>query len=455
MLADARARVDVLQVEPHDPEADAAALARLALWATRYTPAVSPFDAGSGADGFFLDITGAAHLFGGEAALMEDLSRRLRRFGLPARLAAAGTAGAAWALAHYQAGPPPLLAAGEEAAALAPLPIEALRLQPATRTTLRRVGLKRIGLLLEAPRAPVAARFERELLLRLDQALGRAAEPLPLIAPPPRYHSQRYLMEPIFAQEAVVAVAARLMDNLVPVLQRDGVGARSLQLALYRVDGLCETVDLGLTLPSRDAAHVARLLDLRLEKLAGTIDAGFGFEAVGLAVTLAEPIADRQEAFTAGDAAPGAEPVAALLDSLRQRLGPDSVRQLEPVASHIPERAERLRPAGSAAPHWPAPDDGLPRPLLLLAQPEMAEVTALVPEGPPRRFHWRGMAHGVAEAQGPERIAGEWWRHPTMPPTRDYYLVEDEAGRRYWLFREGLYGRETAAPRWFVHGLFG
>lgn len=457
MLADARAKTERLQVEAAEPEADAAALRRLALWATRYTPSVSPFGQSEGEDGFFLDIAGAAHLFGGEEALLADLARRLRQFGIPASLAAAGTAGAAWALSHYHGGRRPLaLAAGREAEALAPLPVEALRLAPATCTTLRRLGFKQVGALIDTPRAPFAARFEADLLRRLDQALGRQAEPLPLIAPPPVYHSQRYLLEPVFAQEAIVAVATRLMQNLVPVLTRDGVAARSLELQLYRVDGIVETVDLGLTLPTRDVAHVARLLDLKLERMAGTIDRGFGFEALGLAVTVAERFDQRQAELAGPESrADAAERTAILVDSLRQRLGPASVERIEPVASHIPERSEAVRPAVGEPSAWPAPDEGRPRPALMLAEPEMAEVTALVPEGPPRRFRWRGLMHGVAGAQGPERIAAEWWRQPSGPePTRDYYLVEDEAGRRYWLFREGLYDRETASPRWFVHGLF-
>src|SRR5437870_723111 len=210
-LADARAKAEMLQVHVADPVADAAALQRLALWATRYTPAVSPWSEENGADGFFLDVAGAAHLFGGEELLLADLFHRLNRFGLPARLAIADTPGTAWALSRCHAARSVILPSGQEAKALAPLPIEALRLSPEIRTTLRRLGFKRVGALIDKPRAPFAARFERELLKRLDQALGRMNEPLVTIAPAPVYHSLRYLLEPIFAQAAVVAVATRLM----------------------------------------------------------------------------------------------------------------------------------------------------------------------------------------------------------------------------------------------------
>jgi protein ImuB len=454
-VSDARARVGSLQVSAADPAADAAALLRLALWATRYTPAVSPWGVENGADGIFLDVTGAAHLFGGEEALLADLAHRLGRFGLPARLAVAATPGAAWALSRFHPSPASVLQSGQEAAALAPLPIEALRLSPDTCTTLRRLGFKRAGMLMDRPRAPFAARFDAELLRRLDQALGRVPEPLVLTAPPPIYRSLRQLLEPIDTQEAIVAVAAHLMEDLVPALVRDGVGARTLRLALYRIDGEVATIDVGLTQPTRSPALFARLVDLKLERVVATIDAGFGFEALALAVTVPERVAAKQaELASASGDADRAERCAALIDSLRQRLGSRSVRRLEPVASHLPERAEAPCAAISQAPSWPAPDGTRLRPPLVLPRAEPADVMALVPEGPPRRFRWRGVMRTVAHAQGPERIAGEWWRHRKAQPTRDYYLVEDDAGRRFWLFREGLYGRETASPCWFVHGLF-
>ena len=458
-LADARVKAENLQVRAADPAADDAALRRLALWATRYTPAVAPWNEKSGADGLFLDIAGAAHLFGGEDKLITDLEDRLLRLGLPARLAVAETAGAAWALARFR--PATILLVGEERAALAPLPIEALRLSPETRGTLRRLGFRRLETLIDAPRAPFAARFERELLLRIDQALGRAGEPLAFITPPPVYHSLRYLLEPAGAQDAVVAIAKRLMQDIVHALTRDGVGARTLRLSLYRVDGEVGSVDIGLTQPTRSVALVARLIELRLERSSETsaemLHAGFGFEAIGLAVTVVERIEPGQDELIDGFNEAGTdermdERCAALVDVLAQRLGPRCVRRLAPAESHLPERAETLMP-GDQQGSWPAPD-ARPRPLLMFAPAEPAEVMAQVPEGPPLRFRWRGVLHGVARAQGPERIAAEWWRSGSSAPSRDYYLVEDESGRRLWLYREGLYARETTTPRWFVHGLF-
>ncbi len=484
-LADARAKAGFLQVRPVDTAADDDALRRLTLWATRYTPTASPYGEENGADGFFLDIEGAAHLFGGEKSLLADLSTRLEKnFALPARLAVADTPGAAWALSRFHNARHCILPSGAEAEALAPLPIAALRLAPDICATLRRLGLKTVGALLDKPRAPFAARFSAAFLRRLDQALGRADEPLVPVVPPPVYHALRYLPEPIVTQEAVVALASRLMGTLAHVLTRDDVGARVLKLSLYGVDGAVKTIDIALTLPTRSVAHVARMIALKLDAAAAIDDAGCGFEAIGLAVIRAAPMPARQGELSSmsssmsgnGDGGDRAERCAALIDTLRQRLGPASVRRFEPVESHMPERAEVLAPVTgeeatppeskiAAGEPFPPLASHAARPLLLLPHAEPAEVTALVPDGPPRRFCWRGVTHDVAGAQGPERIGAEWWRMPhrgahageserQLAFTRDYYLVEDLGGHRFWLFREGIYGRETANARWFVHGLF-
>ncbi|MET0567592.1 MAG: DNA polymerase Y family protein [Hyphomicrobiaceae bacterium] len=453
-ISDARAKIgEDLQVRPAAPDADSHALRRLALWATRYTPTISVWGEESGADGFYLEITGAAHLAGGEDALLADLYARLKTFDLRARLAIADTAGMAWALSHCHRSATVALPSGQEAEAFAGFPIEALRLTPDTRTTLRRLGFKRVGALLDKERAPFAARFPAELLQRLDQALGRIPEPLPLITPAPVYHVMRQLLEPIATQEAIVAAARQLMEDLVPALVGGGVGARALQLALYRVDGVVATIDIGLTAPTRHPEHVARFISLKLDRIVEEVDAGFGFEALGLAVQIAERMEPKQAQLAAtARGADSAERCATLVDGLRQRLGVRSVRRLVPVESHLPERSEAPRTPVQKAPAWPAADEERPRPLLLLPRPEEIEVTALVPEGPPRRFRWRGVMHGVARAQGPERIADEWWR--SKAATRDYYLVEDSASRHFWIYRAGLYGRETPSPRWFMHGLF-
>jgi protein ImuB len=455
-LGDARAKAGgLLEVHPLEPERDAEALRRLTMWATRYTPTVSLWGPENGSDGFFLDITGCAHLFGGEAALLDDLIARLRKFHLTARCAIAGTPGAAWALSHHSPSLPLCLADGKEKEALRPLPVRALRLSPDTHATLRRLGFKHIGMLLDAPRAPFAARFEKELLLRLDQALGVKPEALHYISPSPVYHVQRSFLDPIFAQEIIIATVRQLVERLNPSLMRDGVGIRTLRLTLHRVDGNVQHLDIGLAAPTRDPAHIARLLALKLDGLAQGLEAGFGFDCIGLSITIPEKISAQQgDLASPQDEGPTAEKRALLIDALRQRLGAESVRQLRPVESHIPERAELSLKANDTKAAWPQPDEDRQRPVFLLPEAEKAEVTALIPDGSPRQFRWRGRIHSVTSAQGPERIADEWWRSDASDLTRDYYCLENESGQRFWLYREGLYGRETVNPSWFVHGFF-
>ncbi|MDX2201722.1 MAG: DNA polymerase Y family protein [Hyphomicrobiaceae bacterium] len=463
LLSNARAKVLDLQVREADPAADAAALARLAVWALRYTPTVAVYDAGSGADGLFLEITGAAHLFGGEERMLADIRRRLTAFGLAPRLGIADTAGAAWAVSHHAADGS-IVPPKAEAEALNGLPLAALRLPPEALSLLKRLGLRRIGEIANEARAPFAARFEADLLLRLDQAFARRPEPLAAVEPPPAYRAHAAFAEPIFSSEHVLVAAERLLEEVGGQMLGHGTGARLVRLLLFPVaarqqasDGIV-SLDIGLAAPSRDAAHIARLLALRLERLGeGALETELGFEAAALHVRVAEPLAETQGALRLAARQHDPHAVTGLVDRLRQRLGPAAVRALIPHHSHLPERAQRpVTPAPGLAEEatqaWGADMPVGPRPPLLLARPEAAEVLALIPDGPPRQFRWRGVLYQVAEAQGPERITPEWWRR-TGEAARDYYLVEDGAGRRFWIYRAGLYGAEET-PAWFIHGVF-
>ncbi|HET6925744.1 MAG TPA: DNA polymerase Y family protein [Hyphomicrobiaceae bacterium] len=499
LLSNARSKVPNLQVRDADPVADSDALRRLALWCLRYTPKVAPWDEASGADGLFLDIEGCAHLFGGEERLLADLAARLKAFRLVARMAIADTAGTAWAVARHSEQTGTIVASGEEMHTLHTLPLAALRLGEDSQRLMHRLGLRRIGEILHQPRAPFAARFQAELLRRLDQALGHAPEPLMPVVEPPVYRAQACFTEPIMTQEHVLQAATHLLGVLGRDLERDAVGIRLLRLLLFRVDGEVQSIELGLAAPSRDAQHIAQLIDLRLYRLGNELEADFGFEAAAVHVRNAESLAERQASLGLHEDGASPEELARLIDRLQQRLGRHAVRHLHPHQSHTPERAVRVRPASPsdrllsgpsshkttksiqaeskhrtgrgkgkrqilAPAHGTAPHPGLrpeeawtetiaaPRPLLLLERPEPADVLAVVPDGPPRHFRWRGVLHQIAQAQGPERIAPEWWRH-TAEGTRDYYLVEDAQGRRFWLYREGLYG-QGATPQWFVHGMF-
>ena len=499
LLSNARSKVRDLQTRDADPAADAAALRRLALWCLRYTPIAATWDEAAGADGLFLDITGCAHLLGGEERLLADLAARLRAFGLVPRLGLAGTAGAAWAVAHYGEEGGAIVAPGGEKAILQALPLAALRLGEDARLLMRRLGLRRIGEVMRQPRAPFAARFHADLLLRLDQALGHAPEPLVPVIEPPVYRAQATFVEPIMSQEHVLEAATRLLETLVRDLERAAVGARLLRLLLFRVDGEMLSLDLGLAAPSRDARHIAQLIGLRLHRLGSELEADFGFEAAAVHVLVAESLAERQDRLGlvpearyqlvpearyqhvpeardrqvpevrhrhVPEARVPPEELARLIDRLQQRLGRGAVRQLHPRQTHVPERAVQPRPASSSPRSSPREEEqtlapaqawrepSAPRPLLMLEHPETAEVLAVVPDGPPRHFRWRGVLHQVAEAQGPERIAPEWWRR-TAERTRDYYIVEDVEGRRFWLYRDGLYGESGGpTPQWFVHGVF-
>ena len=453
-LAQARAMHPALDVVPEDAGADAGLLESIADWCLRYTPLV----ACDAPDGLLLDITGCTHLYNGEHALVADLAGRIERAGFAYRLAIAGTIGAAWAAAHY--GKPESYASGEERAVLAPLPLGALRLPPATVAALARVGLKRIGDILPLPRAPLTARFGSDLMRQLDRALGAEHEPLSPRLPVAPYVTEERFAEPIGREEDVLGTIEKLAVRLAFVLERRGDGARRLELALFRTDGEVRRIAAGTSRPLRNPHDIRTLFSERLAALADALDPGFGFDMARLSVMVAEPAPPEQIGM--GGAEDAIE-IGRLADRLSARLGAQRVRRLIALDSHIPELAAATVPVQAAA-----KDDGWaafcrhrteaelpPRPLRLLMRPEPIEAVAEVPDGPPLRFKWRRAFHDVIAAEGPERIEGAWWSEHGGP-ARDYFRVEDKAGLRFWLFRAGLY-RDFApgsAPNWFLHGTY-
>ncbi len=448
-VTEARAICPDLDVVPADPAADARLLEALADWADRYTPLVGC----DRPDGLFLDISGCAHLFGGERALLSDCLARLFHLGFEAYGAIAPNPALAWALARHQPG---RIAGPAEIETLMPgLPVAALRLPHQVSAALVRLGLRRVGDLVEAPRAPLTRRFGRELLNRIDRMKGRESEPISPRRPVADIMTERRLAEPVSEIDAIEDLVGRLAIGLKETLARRGAGLRRAELRLYRVDGAVRRIEVGTARPLRDPARVVRLFSERLAAIGEDVDAGCGFELIRLSVPVSEPLADTQDDFeAAGGDAPGFHDLA---DRLAARLGPSRVLLPLPVDSHLPERAlDHISVSADrkATPAPLAPATAAPRPLRLFARPEPVTAIAAVPEGPPVIFRWRNARHRVNRAEGPERIAAEWWRDGEEAPTRDYYRVEDEAGRRYWLFREGLYERETGTPRWFLHGLF-
>ncbi|WP_246665987.1 DNA polymerase Y family protein [Aquamicrobium sp. LC103] len=472
-LADARAMYPGAEIVEADPQADRRLLEGLADWCDRYTPLVAI----DGADGLFLDISGCAHLFGGERALLEDAGRRFLQQGFDVRAGLASTPGAAWAAAHFlapvpeelerafgQGRPgeicPSILDEGREAEALAPLPLSALRLDPAVRAGLESVGLRTVGALLSAPRAPLARRFGAMLLVRLDQALGRVEEAVSPRLPVAPLSVERHLAEPVILMEDIERLVVLLTASLKPDLERRGEGARTLELLLFRVDGAVRRIAVGASRPLREPALVQRLFHERLAALENGLDADCGFELVRLSAALLAPF-EMAQADLHGDADDGGDTLALLADRIRARLGDDALLAPVPAQSHIPERAVANLPfakqptRGKAVPAAAVAEAAPERPIRLFASPEPVEVMAVeVPEGPPLRFRWRRVLHQVARSEGPERIAPEWWHDRADAPTRDYFRVEDEQGRRYWLYRQGLYGASKEMPRWFMHGIF-
>lgn len=445
-LAKAHALVPDLMTMNAAPAADAAALTRLALWALRH---YAPIVAADPPDGLVIDATGTDRLHGGEARLLSGLVNRLSASGIAARAAIAGTLGVAHAAARFLADPVRVVPPGDEARAVADLPVAALRIAPGTAAGLRVLGFNSIGALRAVPRAPLVLRFGTGLGLRLDQLDGLVAEPVEPVRDPALVTVRRAFGEPIGAAETIARYTGLLVHDLCRGLERRGLGARRLDLLFYRVDSGLQAIRVGTALPVRDEKRLTRLLCDRIE----TVDPGFGIEAMELAATFAEPFRPGQAAsLLPGEAEAD---IAGLVDVIANRIGARRLYRLAPVESDVPERSvRRLAPL--------APDDGAgwpgrwPRPARLLARPEAITVTALLPDHPPAAFTWRGVRRVVKRADGPERVFGEWWkRDAERAAVRDYFAVEDEAGERFWVFRSG--GEEAAANgegRWFLHGVF-
>ncbi len=455
-LGDARALIPTLEAIPADATADHAALAAVAAWCDRYTPLVALAGDGNGdGHGVMLDITGAAHLFGGEQALLHDIRDRLTAQGFTVRTGLADTIGAAHALARF--GDAPRADPGDTTPLMA-LPLQALRIDATTVEGLRRVGFRTIGCIAGLPRAPLGRRFGADLMTRLDQALGRAAEVMTPSRPPADLTAEKPFFDPITHQDDIARAITLLSQALVPMLEDRGLGAREIELRLFRVDGVVEALTVAAANPLRNAPRIAALFAERIAGLARDIDAGFGFDLVKLAVLRAEPFDGAQHDLV--DRRAPQDSFDALADRLAARLGPERIRAFAAADTHIPERAtgtlplSRTRPGTPAAsPAGAAPAPPLTRPLYLLARPEPVETLAEVPDGPPIRFRWRKVPYAVTRSEGPERIACEWWRDGRGNATRDYFRVEGSDGHRFWMFRQGLYDRDARLPRWYMHGL--
>jgi protein ImuB len=487
-LADARALVPDLVTTAVEPQADRRLIETLANWCDRYTPwvAIDPLGSaiaeegmeacsagGFGGDaGLLLDVSGCGHLFGkdeaGERALLADLVERLAKHDFTCRAAMANTAGAAWALARYAERQADLFCPHNgQRAALATLPVDGLRLDTPILETFLKLGLRRIGDLYPLPRAPLARRFGDLPLTRLDQALGALDEPIEPRRPPPAFRTRLAFVEPIGRPEDIAAATSRLLAALCKQFEQASVGARKLEIALYRVDGSVDRTSIGTSRPNRDNPKLMKLFE---EKL-GELDPGFGVELMILAAPEVESWTGAQDGLPETDALAqplGEDGTIDLGDRLALRLGQENVVRLAPRDSHLPERVQTTAPLSSPVPEgaWArlAAMKGA-RPTRLLQRPEPVDVLALLPDDPPRQFQWRRHAYKVVKVEGPERLADEWWRPRSngrvmpaniIPPVRDYYRVEDDDGGRFWLFRDGPHNASAGGgtTKWFLHGFY-
>jgi protein ImuB len=459
-LANARAICPQLRVFDADEAANLDALNAIADWCDRFTPLVAL----DPPHGLFLDITGCVHLFGGEAAMMRLMCEALSAQGFAVSAAIAGTSVSARTMTRHVHGR--IIGDGEEVDALAPLPVSALGAGDAIVTGLRRAGLKTIGEVAARARHEIAARFGAGFTTLLEQALGQGDAPISPRKPLPDYIVEKRFAEPVATDTVIAATLSGLGGMLVAAMAQQGKGARRLEARFFRTDGAVRTIMVDTGKPVTRAEVIDRLFRERLSALNDPLDPGFGFDLVRLSSSHTEIVVQQQRDLDAN--VHDNDELAALIDRIAARIGGRRVVVHLPQDSHIPERAALAASAqhhlaAAAQAVWPARADGEPplRPLRLFERPEEIKVIAQVPDGPPARFVWRRATHAVVRAEGPERVAMEWWRTQGEMLTRDYFRVEDEAGLRFWLYRDGLYGREIAQqegkavqPHWFMHGLF-
>jgi protein ImuB len=459
-LANARAICPQLQVFDADEAADINALNAIAEWCDRFTPLVAM----DSPHGLFLDITGCVHLFGGEAAMLRLLCDTLTAQGFAVSAAIAGTAVCARTMTRHTHGR--IVRAGEEADAVKPLPVSALGADAAITIGLRRAGLKTIGDVTLRARHEITARFGAGFTALLEQALGQSDAPISPRKPLPDYIVEKRFAEPVATDGVVSATLSRLAGMLIAAMTQQGKGARRLEARFFRTDGAVRTIMVDTGQPVTRPEVIDRLFRERLGALSDPLDPGFGFDLIRLSASRTEIVVQQQRDLDAN--VHDNDELAALIDRIAARIGGRRVVVHLPQDTHIPERAVLAAPAqhhlaAAASAVWPARAEGEPplRPIRLFERPEQIKVIAQVPDGPPARFVWRRATHAVVRAEGPERVAMEWWRAQGEMLTRDYFRVEDEAGLRFWLYRDGLYDREieqkegrAVQPNWFMHGLF-
>ncbi|MBS0030054.1 Y-family DNA polymerase [Chitinophaga sp. 22321] len=439
-LADARAMVPGLQVFDDQPELAQKLLLGLGKWTIRYTPSAAV----DLPDGLLLDVTGCAHLWGGELPYLQEIIARLNAFGYGVGAAMADSIGAAWAIARYgKTGA--VVGSEEQTAVILSLPPAALRLEMQVLSLLQKLGLHQVSSFAAMPRSALRRRFGPALLNRLDQALGREEEMILPIEVIPPYQERLPCLEPILTATGIEIALQRLLETLCKRLQQEGKGFRTALLKAYRVDGKVEEVSIGTNRASHNEVHLFRLFEDKLR----SIEPALGIELFVLEATKADDVAAAQETLWTSGCRMDSISFAELVDRLTNKIGANAIRRYLPEQHYWPERSFKaaacLQEKTTTA--W---RNEKPRPMQLLPVPEPIEVSAPIPDYPPMLFRYQGKLHRIKKADGPERIEREWWLDEGLH--RDYYAVEDEAGQRYWLFRSGHYDEDNY--RWFIHGFF-
>jgi protein ImuB len=439
VLADCKAIFPELEMLETEPQRAEKLLGALAEWSIVYTP----FAAVDLPDGLILDSSGCAHLWGGEAPYLEHIRAKLGSYGYTVYAAMADTISTAWAIARFGA-TPAIVTPGQQREALQSLPPAALRLDTTILARLKKLGMRHIGSFMAMPPSVLRRRFGTELSKRINQALGLEIELVVPVRPVEPYQERLSSMEPIASATGITIALQQLLEMLCLRLETEGLGLRHAVFKAYRVDGAIQQIAIGTGHPSRSTRHIFRLFEHKI----ATLEPALGFELFVLEAPKVESVTQEQAALW-NAASHNNRKVAELLDRVVAKIGPDAVSRFLPAEHHWPERMVKV-----ASPLWEKPATAwrtdLPRPVHLLSRPEVIEVTAILPDYPPMLFRHKGTLYTVAKADGPERIEQEWWLSGGL--YRDYYVVEDDKGARYWLFRSGPYDGEH--PKWFLHGFF-
>ena len=441
VVADARAIVPALQVIDDRPELSNKLLKGIAEWCIRFTPIVGI----DGDNGLLMDVSGCSHLWGSEKDYMADIYRRLRQFEYDVTLAIADTIGAAWAIARFGSGSK-IIARGQQKASLLHLPPSCLRLDFATSERLEKLGLRQVKNFIDLPRPSLRRRFGEDILLRLDQAVGTQEEWVCPVNPIEPYHERLPCIEPIVTRTGIEIGLTRLLEDLCHRLQLDQKGLRTAALRCYRLDGKIEQIEIGTNRPTTNSTHLFKLFEIKLD----SIEPALGIELFTLDASKVESLSTVQENLWEINSGLNNVELAELLDRIGGKIGSNLIHRYIPDQHYWPERSFKIansindKPAAA----WKS---GRPRPIQLLSIPQPIEVTAPIPDYPPMMFRYKGQLHKIVKADGPERIEQEWWLQDGQH--RDYYYVENEEGKRYWLFRSGHY--DTAKSyQWFLHGFF-